>query len=219
MNELIAALLGATIAFLFLRLADFLNKVFEREELNYKALIIYQHLLNEYGIINDKNIKIIDNYGASIDPTKLNVNFDTFHEYPINKEMLRNLTNVDLVNEIYIFNAVLDGLNANLSTLSRVNGIMAQGIIDGNIEHELYEQTIENIKKNLKNRRVDFIDSFQGIRSLLYTINFLIEKKPLFYRIIRLISNTKLPKYFVERRKIKMEKPYKILEKYNQDGK
>ncbi|MHC4184122.1 MAG: hypothetical protein ACYSR0_12315 [Planctomycetota bacterium] len=217
MNELIAALLGAIFAFFFLRLADFLNKVFEREERNFKALIRYQHLLNEYGIINDKNIKMVGNYGVSKDPSKLNVNFDILHEYPIEKETLQNLTNVDLVNDIFVFNAVLRSLNHNLETLSRVNRIMAQGILDGNIENDLYERTIGGIKENLESRRNDFINLFREMRSLLFTINYLIKKKPIFHKIVGKLSNRRLSKIFLEYRHSQMEKPYKLLDRYKRN--
>ena len=220
MNDpLIAALLGAILAFLFLRIADFLNKTFEREERNFKALIRYQHLVNECGIINDKNIKMIDNYGFSKDPKKLNVNFDIFHEYPIEKEALQNITNVDLVTDIFVFNANLRGLNHNLSTLSRVNQTMAQGMLDGNINQDSYEETIGGIKRNLETRREDLLSLFQDIRQLLYTIKHQIKKKPGFYKVIGTLSSTRLSNRFLEEREREMGKPYKILDNYKRRDK
>ena len=213
MSEIIAGLVGATFVFFFIRLSDFLTKIFEREDRNYKTLISYSHILNGYYLINVKNIKIIDNYLEQSGSEKLDVTFDVFHEYPIEKDIIQMLTNVDLIKELFTFNSIVLNLNQNFEVVSRNNNIIARGLLDGNIEHGFYKETINKLRENLKYRRKELIDLFQDIRSLLYAINYLSERKPVFYKIIHKLSNSKLPQTFFDERKIELSKPIDVLEK------
>lgn len=97
-----SAFAGAFFAFLFLRLAEFLSKVYQRQVKHYNSLVILETQLNELGGIIHDNIYLIPFFRNAI--TSGNIYFSKLRQLPIDRSHYENLHDIDLINDLFSFN-------------------------------------------------------------------------------------------------------------------
>lgn len=78
-----SAFAGAFFAFLFLRLAEFLSKIYQRQVKHYNSLVILETQLNELGGIIHDNIYLIPFFRNAI--TSGNIYFSKLRQLPIDR--------------------------------------------------------------------------------------------------------------------------------------
>lgn len=110
------AFAGAFFAFLFLRLAEFLSKVYQRQVKHYNSLVVLETQLNELGGIIHDNIYLIPFFRNTI--TSGNIYFSKLRQLPIDRSHYENLHDIDLINDLFSFNYQLRKLNDDMDSLA-----------------------------------------------------------------------------------------------------
>jgi hypothetical protein len=189
------AFAGAFFAFLFVRLAEFLNLIYKRQAKNRSALIKLEHNLNEcLNIIND-NIFVIDNYISIFreyrpeDRARLFSN--EFLMIPIDKDIPIELTNIEYINEVFILQDNLRRLNVSMSSLNKMTEGLGKYFIEKNLDHTTYVvnmtanmQKYEELKKFLLETQKDTIGVMASGRIQL-------RRTPFIFQIIHFLIKTK----------------------------
>lgn len=119
-NELliqtVSAFAGALFAFLFVRLADFLDAIYKRQKLHYNSLVTLETQLNEIGTIMHDNLYIMPNFRRVI--LTGNVYFNNLHTVFIDKSHYEKLYDIQLLNELFSYNYQLRRINDDIETIT-----------------------------------------------------------------------------------------------------
>jgi len=129
-----SAFAGAFFAFLFLRLAEFFSKIYERQLKHYNALVLLETQLNELGGIIHDNLFLIPFFNNAI--TSGNIYFSKIRQLPINRSHYVNLHDIDLINDLFSFNNQLRKLNDDIDSLT--DGYL--DIKNAYIQHHIQKQ-------------------------------------------------------------------------------
>ena len=148
LTQIFGSFSGAFFAFIFLRLAEFFSKLYERQVKNYNSLVNLVNQLNEIGGIINDNLYIIPGFIKTIDTG--NVYFTNLHTMPINKEHYANLLNLEIINDLFSYNYQVRKNNDDIETVSRGYNDVKNALIQKNISHEDYKMNASEIAKNLK---------------------------------------------------------------------
>src|SRR4029077_14309481 len=106
------------------RLAEALKRLFDRQETHHKTLNRLQHYFNECLSITGDNIFVSEDF-LKIFPDEvlaageLRVFVNRFHPYPIERELLLGVSNVDFLNDVYTLNVELRKLNDSMGAIDR----------------------------------------------------------------------------------------------------
>jgi hypothetical protein len=130
----LSAFAGAFSAFLFLRLAEFLSMVYQRQVRHYNSLVILGIQLNELGGIIHDNIYLIPFFRDAI--ISGNIYFSKLRQLPIDRTHYENLHDIDLINDLFSFNYQLRKLNDDMDSLA--DGYA--GIKNAYIQHHIQKQ-------------------------------------------------------------------------------
>lgn len=131
-----SAFAGAFFAFLFLRLAEFLSKVYQRQVKHYNSLVILETQLNELGGIIHDNIYLIPFFRNAI--TSGNIYFSKLRQLPIDRTHYENLHDIDLINDLFSFNYQLRKLNDDMDSLADGYADIKNAYIQHHIQKQDY---------------------------------------------------------------------------------
>jgi len=131
-----SAFAGAFFAFLFLRLAEFLSKVYQRQVKHYNSLVILETQLNELGGIIHDNIHLIPFFRNAI--TSGNIYFSKLRQLPIDRSHYENLHDIDLINDLFSFNYQLRKLNDDMDSLADGYADIKNAYIQHHIQKQDY---------------------------------------------------------------------------------
>lgn len=131
-----SAFTGAFFAFLFLRLAEFFSKIYERQVKHYNALILLETQLNELGGIVHDNIYLIPFFRNAI--TSGNIYFSKLSQLPIDRSHYLTLHDIELINELFSFNYQLRKLNDDIESLADGYADIKNAYIQHHIEKQDY---------------------------------------------------------------------------------
>src|SRR3972149_10931324 len=131
-----SAFAGAFFAFLFLRLAEFLSKVYQRQVKHYNSLVILETQLNELGGIIHDNLYLIPPFKQGI--TSGNIYFSKLRPLPIDRSHYKNLYDIDLINDLFSFNYQLRKLNDDIDSLTDGYAEIKNAYIQHNIQKPDY---------------------------------------------------------------------------------
>jgi hypothetical protein len=112
----VGAFAGALFAFLFVRLADFLDTIYKRQKLHYNSLVALETQLNEIGTIMHDNLYVMPNFRRVI--LSGNVYFNNLHTIFIDKSHYEKLYDIDLLNELFSYNYQLRRINDDIETVT-----------------------------------------------------------------------------------------------------
>ncbi len=140
MNQLyiegFSAFAGAFFAFLFLRLAEFLSKIYQRQVKHYNSLVILVTQLNELGGIIHDDLYLIPPFKKGI--TSGNIYFSKLRPLPIDRSHYENLYDIDLINDLFSFNYQLRKLNDDIDSLGEGYAEIKNAYIQHNIQRPDY---------------------------------------------------------------------------------
>lgn len=131
-----SAFAGAFFAFIFLRLAEFLSKVYQRQVKHYNSLVILETQLNELGGIIHDNIYLIPFFRNAI--TSGNIYFSKLRQLPIDRTRYENLHDIDLINDLFSFNYQLRKLNDDMDSLADGYADIKNAYIQHHIQKQDY---------------------------------------------------------------------------------
>jgi hypothetical protein len=143
----IDAFLGAFLAFLFIRIGDFLTKIYDREVKHYNALVFLNTELNSIMGITTSNLFILPNFKSSI--TKGNIYWGQMNTLPITKELLHQLYDIELINDVFRYINHVETLNDDINNITGGYKDLKNALIDRKIKTEHYITNAELISKNL----------------------------------------------------------------------
>lgn len=130
--------IGAFFAFLFVRLGDALRRLDERRRKTRDALLVLEHRYNQCAVALSTNKYLLggwDKVAAAAANHEEVPNLSRFHpvEISVPHEPLLELTNLDLINELFNLNLDLDALARDLRNFSVGTGKIMDAFIDGKI--------------------------------------------------------------------------------------
>ena len=143
-----AAFTGAFCAFLFLRLNEFLTKLYQREVKHYNSLVNLETQLNEIGGIIHDNLYILPNFIKII--RSGNVYFNNLHSIPVDKSHYQNLYDLNLLNDLFSYNYQARKLNDDIKTVTAGYQEIKKAFIQKNINKNDYLVNSQILAKNLK---------------------------------------------------------------------
>lgn len=141
-TTIILAFLGASIAFIFLRLGDFINRIVQRKYLHITSLVNIGRCLNEnYDLLheNDYKFEIIKKqyqegktkgYSVFIVNKVNDVNFDSLS--------FNNITNMDYYNELLNYKGKLRRFNGDIENIFKAIDTLKSSRLGNIISDELY---------------------------------------------------------------------------------
>ena len=184
-----SAFAGAFFAFLFLRLSEFLTKIYQREVKHYNSLVILETQLNEIGGIIHDNIYILPNFRRVI--TSGNIYFNNLHALPIDKSHYENLHDLDLINDLFSYFYQLRKINDDIETSTSGYIDIKNALIQKNITPQDYKVNSNLLAQNLGYIEVFLTDLEERTVNLMARIRVQIKKEiPLGTRIQQLFIRT-----------------------------
>lgn len=204
----VSAFAGAFFAFLFLRIADFLSKLYAREVKHYNSLVILETQLNEIGGIIHDNLYVLPNFQRVI--TSGNVYYNNLHQIPVDKSHYESLYDIDLLNELFTYFYQVRKLNDDLETATNGYNDIKNALIQKHINPADYKVNAEMLAENLKTMEMFLTDLEERTTRLMARIRVQMRKdKPLGTRIMELLirpSGKKLKKTEVDKEFEKLNK-------------
>lgn len=123
-RSLFGAFVGAFFAFLFIRVAEFLTKLYERHSRAFTALLALELRLN--GIMSElsDSCYVLDNFaktfdGIQEDDTTMPVWTSRLSEISLDRNLVIDLANIDFVNDMLSFGVDLRKHNDSIATANR----------------------------------------------------------------------------------------------------
>lgn len=227
-----SAFAGAFFAFLFLRLAEFLSKLYQRQVQHYNSLINLETQLNEIGGIIHDNLYILPNFIRVI--SSGNIYFNNLHQIPIDKSHYQNLYDLELLNELFSYNYQARKLNDDIRSASSGYSDIKNALIQKNINKQGYIVNAKLMSNNLRQIEI-FLTEFENITvDLLAKVRIQVRyDRPLGTKMQHFFirpSSKKIKKQEIEKEKERLLREIeetktqsqkqieKILKKYKQNG-
>jgi hypothetical protein len=200
-RAMLGAFSGALFAFLFVRLGEALKRLYERKEKNDTTLIRLQHYFNDCLNITGDNIFIADFILPLIDEQRLRsgdlpVLSNEFHEYPIERELIVGLTNVDFLNDVYTLNVELRKLNDSMATADRSYEQVTDAFLSKKIEPEMYIANLLHSRPRYAEIREYLLETKEDLVRLFATTTVLLRQAPFLVRVIRALTKSRYSKRF-----------------------
>lgn len=202
-RALVGAFAGAFFAFIFLRFGEAGKRVFERKEKNYNTLVRLQHYVNDCLNITGDNIFIVDDFFKCFTEERLNgrelpIFINRFQQYPIDRELVIGLTNLQFANELYTLKAELTKLNNSLLTLDRSYGQVMDAYLSKKIDGATYVLNIRMSRDRYREIREFLLQAKEDLIQKFAAANLLVKDAPFFVQITRVLVRSKYGKRFHE---------------------
>lgn len=188
-----AAFMGAFFAFLFLRLGEACTLIYKRQATNRNALVKLQHHFNDcLNLIND-NMFIIDTFFSvfedySSDQEEPRIFSNRLKPIPIEKDLVVDLLNLDIINEIYTLHVDLRKLNDSMETANNMIEGPSEAFIGKIINHPTYVANIDQLKPLMQDLKKFLNAAVKDIIKEQASSNLLLKNEPVLSIIIRLSS-------------------------------
>jgi hypothetical protein len=210
-RALVGAFAGALFAFLFVRLGEGMMRVYERKEKHHNAVVRLMHYFNECLNITGDNIYVVD---TALDvfseerftSPELPILFNQFLQYPIDRELVLGLTNLDFANEVFSLNIDLRKLNDSMATIDRSYGEIKEALISKNIDRNIYVGNVRHSRPRYFEVKEFLLGLKETIIKLMATANLLSRDAPFMVRAIRGLSRSKYSKDFGSLREKEIKK-------------
>lgn len=169
----LSAFAGAFFAFLFVRLGEFLSKIYDRQVKHYNSLVNLEVQLNEIGGIIHDDLYILPPFMNTL---KLgHIYFNNLHTLKIDKSHYQNLCNIPLLNELFSYNYQVRKINDDIETMSSGYQDIKNALIQKNITLEEYQINVNVLSTNLEAIRLFLLDLQEKTINLIARIRIHIE--------------------------------------------
>ncbi len=210
-RAIVGAFCGAFFAYLFVRFGDALKKVYDRKEANLNALAQLQHYFNDCLSTTSDNVFIIDK-GVSVftderlASEEVPVFMNSFHQYQINKDVVRQLTNIEFLNEVFSFNVTLRKLNDDLATIEKTYSELRSSYLAKSIDVKTYKGNVLRYRSRCIEIKSFLLQLKNDLVRLLAVTKILMQDRPFLTRIILALVRTSYPKDFEIQLKVEQER-------------
>ena len=192
-KDFTAAFMGAFFAFLFLRIGEALTLIYKRHATNRNALVKIQHHLNDcLNLIND-NMFIIGTFFSIFknysDQEESRIFSNRLKFIPIEKDLVVDLMNIDMINEIYTLHVDFRKLNDSMETANNMITGASEAFIGKIINHTTYVANIDQLKPRMEDLKKFLHAACKDIIEALASSNLLLKNEPFLSTIIRLTSS------------------------------
>lgn len=116
-ETLFSAFGGAFFAYIFVRIGELFNRLSKREKLNLDTVIEQEYALNDHLNRIDLNIKIADALIELVGKQSKVVYTMRFKPIPIDKSNLRDMKNLDFINDMFNYYVDLEKINDGLDII------------------------------------------------------------------------------------------------------
>jgi hypothetical protein len=146
---------GAFFAYLFVRLGESMKLLYDRQRANNDALVRLHYYFNGCLEILNTNEKTIDRIQIDMSDARLQSRcipmFGVgFRPFQINRELPLSLTNIDYINEICDFNADLELINLDLSSIQQGLQEVRDAFLAEAIEEADYKENAKRFRESSK---------------------------------------------------------------------
>ena len=200
-RAIIGAFSGAFFAYIFVRFGDALKKIYDRKEANHTALVKLQHYFNDCLNITSDNMFIIEDCVGVFTEVRLAsddvpIYMNSFHDYPINRDIVISLTNVDFLNEVYSLNVSLQKMNDSLTTIDRAYSQLRDAFLAKNVDSGTYKTNARQHRERCAEIKAFLLQLKEDLIHLFAISNLLQKNRPFLVRIIQSLVRTTYPKGF-----------------------
>jgi len=195
-RALLGAFSGAFFAFLFVRFGEGLKRIYDRKEKHHTSLVRLLHYFNDCLGITGDNVFIIDTFLNVFDDKRLQSNelppifTNRFHEYPIDRELVIGLTNLDFANDVYTLNVGLRKLNDSLATFDRSYAQIMEAFISKKIDTAMYVGNIRHSRGRYVEMREFLLQTKADLIRLFASANLLTKDAPFLVRVIGALTKS-----------------------------
>ena len=149
----LSAFLGAFFAFLFTRFGTLVDRLFSRRQKHRTGLVAIEKQGNEYQNLIGDNLFVVKDYtdiaNRQLADKQPFIYFNELHELRIDKEIDFMLGNIDMVNELFSFEASVIKINSSIRSLNRFMSLMQDAFVNKNIDLETHLINVEIILSKL----------------------------------------------------------------------
>lgn len=200
-----AAFLGAFLAFLFVRLAEFFERIRNRQKMAYNEIVTLDSVLNvNYGILHD-NLFLIDNFIKALTEAKAHIG--SIHQFYISNDYLTNLINMYHINRLFSLFTDLRRMNNDIDTSNAWNVELRTAYTQKNITIEEYKLNAQELVKKLSELKKHLVVLGTEIEEVAVENRIIMQKeKPMFLGFTNLIFGSDKIKFSAEEKNIEKEK-------------
>ena len=199
---IIGAFAGAFFAYVFVRFGDALKKVYDRKETNHTALVKLQHYFNDCLNTTSDNVFVVNDCVGVLSEARLAsadvlpIYANSFHQYPINRDLVADLTNVNFLNEVYSLNVTLHKMNHDLASIDRFYSRLHDALLARNIDHATYIANARQYRDKCTELKAFLLQLKVDLVRLFAATNILLKDKPFLVRVIQTLVRRTYPKNF-----------------------
>jgi len=203
-----SAFTGAFFAFLFIKIAEFLSKVYQRQVKHYNSLVLLESQLNELGGILYDNIYLIPPFRNAI--TSGRIYFSKLNQLPIDRSHYETLHDINLINDLFTYNYRLRKINNDIDSLADGYADIKNAYIQRHIQDKEYLANAQISAKHLTTLEVFLVDTKSCTDQLLAKVRLMLKiDVPLRTKILRWFvhtSGSRLKKVDIDKEVTKLHK-------------
>ena len=204
-RALIGAFSGAFFAFLFVRFGEGLKRIYDRKEKHHTTLVRLTHYFNDCLNITGDNVYVANTALSvfseeTLASGELPVFFNEFHSYPIDRELVIGLTNMDFANEVYTLNVELRKLNDSMATTDRSYAEVKAAFISKQIDPKTYVANVRHGRPRYIELREFLLELKADLIRHMASANLLARDAPFLVRVIRGLTRSTYSKRFTQQR-------------------
>lgn len=196
-ETLIGGFAGAFFAFLFLRIGEALTKIYERQNKHYNALVTLECLCNRYLNVISNNIFVINDFTTiakkAFEENKPFIYFNVLHEFSLDEEITLNLSNLDLINDVFSFEMGINKMNNSIGATNRFYGDIKSAFIQKTIDFETYKINVGILVGKLSELKAFLTDLERENKEIIAMARILIRDKPIFTLLVHMFSKKRYP--------------------------
>jgi len=187
---------GAFFAFIFVRLGEGLKRLYDRRIKHHDALVHLEHYLNDASIRVDENRYMAEGFievvGRSVSqPGVVAVSGNRLSSIPLDYALLLNLTNLDLINDLFGLFVDLRKLNDSAEALMRQYDQALKSLGRPHQDVEEYRSNAERALHGMRALHHGFQETRSDLLLALAKVRVLARDLPFFAWLMQRFSQTR----------------------------
>jgi len=186
-GQFIGAFMGAFFAFLFIRLSEAFTRFYDRKKQNHNALVKFEYEGNTYFYKISDNLFVLEDFSniakKIIDKNEPAICFNILHEFILDKDVLLDFVNLDLINKAFSFNAGIEKMNHSIASYNRFYSDIKTAFIGKNINFATYQLNVSILKDKTEELKKFLIGLESECKELVAITRLLMENKTFFTKI------------------------------------
>lgn len=187
---------GAFFAFIFVRVGDAIKRYYDRRFKYHDALVRLEHYLNDVAVRIHDNIYLADGFIDVVAPGVaeggiIKASGNRLASISFDREVLLDLTNLDLVNELFVFQVDIRKLNDSLESLARQYERALSSLGRPNQDVVEYRLNVERVIEGMQLLRGGLLQMYDEALVLLAKVRLLARDLPFLAWFMQLLVRTR----------------------------